>query len=182
MIDVAYENAVQFDILDKTLNGRELLESKVSTTIGTGNNKEFENVVKLYFDLDNLEDRIIYFEVEKYVKDDFLSNKKYLLLQPPRGNSAYTYPTSMNINYFIGFNYKLNKKNIKPKRLEVIQNSKNSIYYIYEKEKTGKELNNILGEILYEFYRYRLLDKEVYLTLCCHFQNETTNEILNLRL
>ena len=80
MIDVAYENVIQFDMLDDTLEGRDLLESKVSTAIGEGKNKEFENVVKLYFDLDNLEEKNIYFEVEKYVANDYLSNKKYLLL------------------------------------------------------------------------------------------------------
>ncbi len=66
MIDIAYENVIAFDMLDRTLKGRELLESKVSQTIGEGKNKEFKNVIKLYFDLDNLEAKKIYIESEKY--------------------------------------------------------------------------------------------------------------------
>lgn len=100
MIDVAYDNAVQFDMLDKTLEGRKLLESKVSTTIGESKNKEFDNVVKLYFDLDNITDKKIYIEIEKYVSDDLISNKQYLFYNPSRAG-AFTGVTTNYIRYIL---------------------------------------------------------------------------------
>ncbi len=179
MIDVAYENVIQFDMVDDTLEGRDLLESKVSTTVGDG--KEFEKVVKIYFDLDNLQERSIYFETEKYESDNYLSNKKYLLLQAPRGNSAYTYPSTTNFLYLLGISFQPNKKNTINKRVETIPNAKNHIYYLYEKTNIKKELKEILFQILINFYRYRVLDKNVYLTLCTHFKNIDTDKVFNIK-
>jgi len=179
MIDVAYENVIAFDMLDKTLDGRELLESKVSQTIEEGKNKGFENVIKLYFDLDNLEEKKIYIESEKYVERDLISNKKYLLPEAPRGNSAYLYPSMTNIFYLIGIEFRASKKYKKIKRVEKISNIKNPIYYIFEKINMKKELKSAFFKILTNFYRYRLLDKNVYLSLCSSFQSIETNELLN---
>ena len=165
MIDVAYENIIEFEMLDNTLEGRELLESKVSKTVGEGKNKGFQNVVKLYFDLDNAQERNIYFETEKYVSDNYESNKKYLLLQAPRGNSPYIYPSIINILYLIGINFKKNKKITKIARIEPISNIKNFIYELFEKKELTVPLKEIFFKILVNFYRYRILDKNVYLTL-----------------
>lgn len=181
MIDVAYENVIQFDMIDNTLEGRDLLESKVSTTIGEGKNKEFKNVVKLYFDLDNLEEQSIFFETEKYVSNDYTSNKKYLLLQAPRGNSAYTYPSTTSILYLLGINFQPNKKTTTTKRVETIPNAKNHIYYLYEKTNIKKELKEVFFQILVNFYRYRILDKNVYLTLSTHFKNIDTAEMFDIK-
>ncbi len=181
MIDVAYENIIEFEMLDNTLEGRELLESKVSKTVGEGKNKGFQNVVKLYFDLDNAQERNIYFETEKYVSDNYESNKKYLLLQAPRGNSPYIYPSIINILYLIGINFKKNKKITKIARIEPISNIKNFIYELFEKKELTVPLKEIFFKILVNFYRYRILDKNVYLTLCTNFRNVTTKEKFDIK-
>lgn len=181
MIDVAYENVIQFDMVDDTLDGRELLESKVSKTIGEDKSKKFQNVIKLYFDLDNLKEKNIYFEIERYVADNYLSNRKYLLLEAPRGNSAYKYPSLINISYIIGINFKASKKLKKLKRVENIPDAKNLIYYLFEKTNIKKEMQQIFFKILVHFYRYRLLDKNVYLTLSTCFKQIDTNQTFKVK-
>lgn len=175
MIDVAYDNAVQFDMLDKTLEGRELLKSKVYEI-----DKEYENTIKIYFDLDNAKEKNIFFETEKYVSQNHISNKTYLLLKQPSANSAYKYLSFHNILYILGINFKLSKKG-DTKRLEVSQRTKNPLYAIDEDLSEKSPLKSILFQILVNFYRYRLLNKQVYMTLCSKFYNINSNEILNMK-
>ena len=184
MIDIAYENIIQFNMLDDTLDGRALLESKVSQTIGEGKNKEFQNVIKLYFDLDNLEEKQIFFEVEKYVSDGYLSNKKYLLLQAPSGNSSYFYSTTTKLDYILGTTFKLDKNKEFPKRLNMTQNSKNCIKVLFDEDDLNQKIKEIFFKILIHFYRYRILekkDKNVYLTFCSKFCNIDTQEVFNIK-
>jgi len=184
MIDVAYENIIQFNMLDDTLDGRALLESKVSQTIGEGENKKFQNVIKLYFDLDNLEEKQIFFEVEKYISDGYLSNKKYLLLQAPSGNSSYFYSTTTKLDYILGTTFKLDKNKEFPKRLNMTQNAKNCIKVLFDEDDLNQKIKEIFFKILIHFYRYRILekkDKNVYLTFCSKFCNIYTQEVLNIK-
>ncbi len=175
MIDVAYENVIQFDMVDDTLEGRDLLESKVYEV-----DKEYENTIKMYFDLDNEKEKNIYFETEKYVSEDYKSNKTYLLLKQPSANSAYKYLSFHNILYLFGIDFKLIKKN-NMKRLKVIQRKKNPLYAIDEDLLEQSKLKNILFQILMKFYRYRLLNKQVYMTLCSKFYNINTNKIFDMK-
>ena len=170
MIDVAYENVIQFDMLDDTLEGRDLLESKVSTTIGEGKNKEFENVVKLYFDLDNLEEKKVYIETEKYVDKNFISNKKYLFFNPSRAGAF----NGVSINYI---RYILSVELLKDKESEVeyfkpLQLVKFSLLNLYN---AIPRLKNILQEMI-SFYQYTLEDKNLLLNFIYHNQEIDSNE------
>jgi hypothetical protein len=157
MIDVAYENVIAFDMLDKTLDGRELLESKVSQTVGEGKNKRFENVLKLYFDLDNLEEKKIYIESEKYVDRDLLSNKKYLLFNPSRAG-AFEGVTTNYIHYLLSTKVSIDKKT-KEEYYEPLQIAKFSLLNLYKSIGT---LQEILLDIT-SFYHYSIEDKNVIL-------------------
>jgi len=157
MIDVAYENVIAFDMLDKTLNGRELLESKVSQTVGEGKNKGFENVLKLYFDLDDLEEKKIYIESEKYVDRDLLSNKKYLLFNPSRAG-AFEGVTTNYIHYLLSTKVSIDKKT-KEEYYEPLQIAKFSLLNLYKSIGT---LQEILLDII-SFYHYSIEDKNVIL-------------------
>jgi hypothetical protein len=98
MIDVIYENVLQFSLTNSDLEGIELLQSKVSQK------KDFEKVVKLYFNLDELEKKEVIVETERYEADDLLSNKRYLFLDPARAGSFYGLTTN-NLNYLLGVDY-----------------------------------------------------------------------------
>ncbi len=170
MIDVAYENVIQFDMIDDTLEGRNLLESKVSTTIGEGKNKGFKNVVKLYFDLDKLEEKKVYIETEKYVNKNFISNKKYLFFNPSRAGAF----NGVSINYI---RYILSIELLKNKETEVeyykpLQLAKFSLLNLYE---AIPKLKNILQEMI-SFYQYILEDKNLLLNFVYHNQEIDTNE------
>jgi len=150
MIDVAYENIVQFDMVDDTLEGRDLLESKVSTTIGEGKNKEFENVVKLYFDLDN---KKIFIETEKYVSENLLSNKKYLFFNPNRAGS-FNGVTINYIRYILSVELIKDKENDKEyyKPLQLAKFSLLNLYFSIPK------LQYVLQNII-SFYKYDVENK-----------------------
>jgi len=170
MIDVAYDNAVKFDMLDKTLSGRNILESKVSTTVGEGKNKEFENVVKLYFDLDNLKDKKVYVETEKYVPENLISNKKYLFFNPSRAGAF----NGVSISYI---RYILTVELLKDKESDLeyykpLQLAKFSLLNLYE---SIPKLKTVLMQMI-SFYQYNIKDKNLFLKFVHHNQNLTSQE------
>ena len=165
MIDAAYENIVQFDMLDDTLDGRELLESKVSQTIGEGKNKEFQNVIKLYFDLDNLEEKKIYIESEKYVEKDLFSNKKYLFFNPSRAGSFDGVTTSY-IRYFLTVE-SLKDKETQKVYYKPLQLAKFALLNLY---KEIPSLRDILQHMI-SFYKYDIENKNILFKLI--YNNKT---------
>lgn len=168
MIDVAYDNVVQFDMLNKNLEGRELLESKVSPKTKEGK-KEFENVVKLYFNLDNLKDKKINIEIEKYVSDNLQSNKRYLYYNPSRAG-AFIGVTSNYIRYILTVELSKDKKSYKP-----LQLAKFSLLNLY---RDISNLKTILFKMI-SFYRYDIKDKNVSLNFVYNGQNITSEEFFN---
>ena len=170
MIDVAYENVIQFDMLDDTLEGRDLLESKVSMTVGEGKNKGFENVVKLYFDLDDLKNKKVYIETEKYVADNFISNKKYLFFNPSRAGAF----NGVSISYI---RYILSVELMKDKKSDIeyykpLQLAKFSLLNIYQ---LVPKLQSLLEKMI-SFYQYNLEDKNLLLNFIYHDKKYNSRE------